>query len=101
MAQYKLQCFAPSGNSLQGGALPAVPGPNWEPVFVDFFRGQTPDPKRRATVNESTAADSPDQAGSPQACRMANCTGEGGRSGMKPCAGRSGGCARNRGAVPR
>src|SRR5688572_1710288 len=52
MAQYKLHCFAQSGNSYKAALYLTCAGLDWEPVFVDFFNGQTRDPKWRAEVNE-------------------------------------------------
>jgi glutathione S-transferase len=52
MAQYKLHCFAQSGNSYKVALYLACAGLDWEPVLVDFFNGQTRDPKWRAEVNE-------------------------------------------------
>jgi glutathione S-transferase len=52
MAQYKLHCFCQSGNSYKVALYLQLAGLDWEPVFVDFFKGQTRDPKWRAEVNE-------------------------------------------------
>ncbi len=52
MPQYKLHCFAQSGNSYKVALYLACAGLDWEPVFVDFFNGQARDPKWRETVNE-------------------------------------------------
>jgi glutathione S-transferase len=52
MAQYKLHCFCQSGNSYKVALYLACAGLDWEPVFVDFFKGATRDPKWRASVNE-------------------------------------------------
>ena len=52
MAQYKLHCFAQSGNSYKVALYLTCAGLDWEPVFVDYFNGQTRDPKWRAEVNE-------------------------------------------------
>jgi glutathione S-transferase len=52
MAQYKLHCFCQSGNSYKVALYLQCAGLDWEPVFVDFFNGQTRDPKWRETVNE-------------------------------------------------
>lgn len=35
----RLYCFAQSGNAYKVALMLAVSGRNWEPVFVDFFRG--------------------------------------------------------------
>ena len=52
MAKYKLHCFCQSGNSYKVALYLACAGLDWEPVLVDFFNGQTRDPKWRETVNE-------------------------------------------------
>jgi glutathione S-transferase len=52
MAQYKLHCFCQSGNSYKVALYLACASLDWEPVFVDFFKGQTRDAKWRETVNE-------------------------------------------------
>ena len=52
MAQYKLHCFCQSGNSYKVALYLACAGLDWEPVFVDFLKGQTRDPKWREAVNE-------------------------------------------------
>jgi glutathione S-transferase len=52
MAQYKLHCFAQSGNSYKAALYLACAGLDWEPVLVDFFNGQTRDPQWRAEVNQ-------------------------------------------------
>jgi glutathione S-transferase len=52
MAQYKLHCFGQSGNSYKAALYLSCAGLDWEPVFVDFFKGATRDPNWRASVNE-------------------------------------------------
>jgi glutathione S-transferase len=52
MAQYKLHCFCQSGNSHKVALYLNCAGLDWEPVFVDFFKGATRDPKWRQDVNE-------------------------------------------------
>ena len=52
MAQYKLYCFAQSGNSYKPALYLTCAGLDWEPVFVDFFKGATRDPQWRHGVNE-------------------------------------------------
>jgi len=39
MAEYRLHCFAQSGNSYKPALMLALAGADWEPVFVDFFNG--------------------------------------------------------------
>lgn len=41
MPEYRLHCFPESGNSYKVALMLAVCGADWEPVFVDFFHGQT------------------------------------------------------------
>jgi glutathione S-transferase len=51
MTQYKLHSFCQSGNSYKVGLYLQCAGLDWEPVLVDYFNGQTRDPKWRAEVN--------------------------------------------------
>ncbi|TMV09666.1 glutathione S-transferase [Ruegeria sediminis] len=48
----KLYCFGESGNSYKAALALELSGLDWEPVFVDFFNGETRTPEYRATVNE-------------------------------------------------
>jgi glutathione S-transferase len=52
MAQYKLHCFCQSGNSYKVALYLNCAGFDWEPVFVDFFKGATRDVKWRESVND-------------------------------------------------
>jgi len=53
MAEYKLYCFAQSGNSYRAALMLNLIGAQWEPTWVDFFKGgETRTPKYRETVNE-------------------------------------------------
>lgn len=52
MARYKLHCFCQSGNSYKAALYLNCAGIDWEPVFVDFFKGATRDAKWRESVNE-------------------------------------------------
>src|SRR4029077_18121921 len=45
-------CFAQSGNSYRAALMLNLIGAKWDPVFVDFFRGETRTPKYREEVNE-------------------------------------------------
>ncbi len=47
----KLHCFGESGNSYKAALTLALSGLDWEPVFVDFFNGETRTPAFRA-LNE-------------------------------------------------
>jgi glutathione S-transferase len=51
MAQYKLHSFCQSGNSFKAAFYLNAAGLDWEPVFTDFMRGATRDPKWRESVN--------------------------------------------------
>ncbi len=48
----KLHCFGESGNSYKAALALEMSGLDWEPVFVDFFKGETRTPEYRAKVNE-------------------------------------------------
>lgn len=39
MAEYRLHCFAQSGNAYKAALALQLAGADWEPVFVDFFKG--------------------------------------------------------------
>ncbi len=53
MAEYQLYCFAQSGNCYRVALMLNLVGADWEPIFVDFFKGgETRTPKYRAEVNE-------------------------------------------------
>jgi glutathione S-transferase len=39
MTEYRLHCFAQSGNSYKVALMLELAGAGWEPVFVDFFNG--------------------------------------------------------------
>ncbi len=52
MSEYRLYCFAQSGNSYKPALMLALAGAEWEPVFVDFFNGETRTPAYRQAVNE-------------------------------------------------
>ncbi len=48
MAQYRLYCFAQSGNAYKAALMLALCNADWEPRFVDFFNGETRTPEYRA-----------------------------------------------------
>jgi glutathione S-transferase len=48
---FKLYCFAQSGNAFKVALMLNVCGAKWEPRFVDFFGGETRKPEYRA-INE-------------------------------------------------
>jgi glutathione S-transferase len=41
LSEYRLHCFAQSGNAYKPALMLALAGADWEPVFVDFFNGGT------------------------------------------------------------
>ena len=47
----KLHCFGESGNAYKAALTLELSGLDWEPVKVDFFGGQTRDPKWREEIN--------------------------------------------------
>jgi glutathione S-transferase len=63
MAEFKLHCFAQSGNCHKAALMLALSGADWEAVPVDFFNGQTRDPAWRETVNEMGEAPVLEHAG--------------------------------------
>lgn len=44
MAEYRLHGFAESGNAYKAAIMLELCGANWEPVFVDFFKGAARSP---------------------------------------------------------
>ena len=48
MPEYRLHCFAQSGNSYKTALMLELAGADWEPVFVDFFHGANRAPEFRA-----------------------------------------------------
>ncbi|MEA3022549.1 MAG: glutathione S-transferase [Alphaproteobacteria bacterium] len=53
MPEYQLYCFAQSGNAYRVALMLNLVGAEWQPVFVDFFKGgETRTPNYRAEVNE-------------------------------------------------
>ncbi len=40
MTEYQLHCFAQSGNAYKAALMLELAGADWEPVFVDFFKGE-------------------------------------------------------------
>ncbi|MGB0959763.1 MAG: glutathione S-transferase family protein [Halocynthiibacter sp.] len=51
----KLYCFGESGNSYKAALPLALSGLDWEPVYVDFFGGETRTPEFRAINVQSEA----------------------------------------------
>jgi glutathione S-transferase len=52
MTDYKLYCFGESGNAYKAALMLELCRLPWEPVFVDFFKGETRTKAYRETVNE-------------------------------------------------
>ena len=52
MAEYRLYCFGESGNAYKAALMLELCRLPWEPVYVDFFKGETRTPEYRASVNE-------------------------------------------------
>lgn len=53
MTEYRLYCFAQSGNCYRAALMLNLAGADWKPVFVDFFKaGESRSPKYREEVNE-------------------------------------------------
>jgi glutathione S-transferase len=51
MSEYRLYCFAQSGNAYKAALMLNLCGASWEPRFVDFFNGETRTPEYRV-INE-------------------------------------------------
>jgi glutathione S-transferase len=51
MSDYRLYCFAQSGNAYKAALMLNLCGAAWEPRFVDFFNGEARTPEYRA-INE-------------------------------------------------
>ena len=51
MADYQLYCFAQSGNAYRAALMLNLIGADWQPIFVDFFNGETRTAEYRSTVN--------------------------------------------------
>jgi glutathione S-transferase len=53
MPEYKLYCFAQSGNAYRAALMLNLIGAKWEPVWVDFFKKREQiTPEYRTDVNE-------------------------------------------------
>jgi glutathione S-transferase len=50
--EFKLYCFAQSGNAYKAALMLNLCGAKWEPRFVEFFNGETRTPEYRANINE-------------------------------------------------
>ena len=51
MPDFRLHCFSQSGNAYKAALMLALSGADWEPIFVDFFNGETRRPEWREAVN--------------------------------------------------
>jgi glutathione S-transferase len=56
MSEFRLHCFALSGNSYKVALFLELAGLEWESVFVDFLNGETRNDKWRSDVNEQGEA---------------------------------------------
>ena len=52
MPDYKLYCFGESGNAYKAALMLELCRLPWEPIWLDFFNGETRKPEYRGTVNE-------------------------------------------------
>jgi glutathione S-transferase len=52
MAEYRLHCFKESGNAYKAALMLELCGCDWQPVWIDYFNGQTRGDAFRAEVNE-------------------------------------------------
>jgi len=52
MAEYQLSCFAQSGNAYRAALMLNLIGADWQPIFVDFFNGETRTAAYRSSINE-------------------------------------------------
>ncbi len=50
-AEYRLHCFAQSGNAYKAALMLELAGADWQPLWVDFFNGGTRAPEFKA-INE-------------------------------------------------
>jgi glutathione S-transferase len=51
MADYTLHCFVESGNAYKTALMLELAGCDWQPLWIDFFKGATRTPEYRA-INE-------------------------------------------------
>jgi glutathione S-transferase len=52
MPEYQLYCFDKSGNSYKAALMLALTRSDWEPVWVDYFNGETRAEGWKASLNE-------------------------------------------------
>jgi glutathione S-transferase len=51
MSEYRLYCFGESGNAYKVALMLNLCGADWEPIWVDFFNGETRSTEFRSHVN--------------------------------------------------
>lgn len=51
-SEYRLHCFAQSGNAYKAALMLALCRADWEPVFIDYFQGEGRRPEWREAVSE-------------------------------------------------
>lgn len=56
MPDFKLHCFALSGNAYKVALFFALAGIEWESIFVDYLGGETRTEQWRETINEQGEA---------------------------------------------
>ena len=52
MSEYRLYCMGESGNAYKVALMMELCGLSWQPVWVDFFHGETRTPDFRTRLNE-------------------------------------------------
>jgi glutathione S-transferase len=52
MAEYRLHCMKESGNAYKAALMLELCGCDWQPVWVDYFNGETRTDAFKGTVNE-------------------------------------------------
>ena len=51
MSEFRLHCFGESGNSYKAALMLELCALDWEPIKVEFFKGETRGPKYKEEVN--------------------------------------------------
>jgi len=52
MAEYRLHCFAESGNAYKAALMLELCGLDWQALWVDYFNGATRSAAYRGEINE-------------------------------------------------
>ena len=52
MSEFKLWCFGESGNAYKPALMLELCGLDWQPLKVEFFKGETRSPEYKTTINE-------------------------------------------------